>query len=54
MDDTRQGTGRGLSQVFEFARQHGGHAALRSTPGHGAAITLYLPELAAIPLKEAE
>jgi signal transduction histidine kinase len=38
-----QGTGLGLSQVFGFARQSGGHVTLRSTPGQGTAITIYLP-----------
>lgn len=41
-----QGTGLGLSQVFGFARQLGGHVTLCSTPGHGTAITLFLPEAA--------
>lgn len=38
-----QGTGLGLSQVFGFARQSGGHVTLHSTPGAGTAITIYLP-----------
>ena len=38
-----QGTGLGLSQVFGFARQSGGHVTLRSLPGQGTAITIYLP-----------
>ncbi len=38
-----QGTGLGLSQVFGFVRQLRGHVTLRSTPGHGSAITLFLP-----------
>ncbi len=38
-----QGTGLGLSQVFGFARQLNGHAAIRSTPGEGTAITMFLP-----------
>ena len=47
-----QGTGLGLSQVFGFARQSGGHVTLRSTPGEGTAITIYLPLDA--PLEAAE
>ncbi len=39
-----QGTGLGLSQVFGFARQLGGHVAIRSAPGAGCAISLYLPQ----------
>ncbi len=38
-----QGTGLGLSQVFGFVRQLGGHVTLQSTPGQGTAITLFLP-----------
>ncbi len=41
-----QGTGLGLSQVYGFVRQSGGHASIRSTAGRGTAITLYLPRLA--------
>ena len=38
-----QGTGLGLSQVFGFVRQLGGHVTIESTPGQGTAITLFLP-----------
>ena len=38
-----QGTGLGLSQVFGFVRQLGGHVTIDSPPGHGAIITLFLP-----------
>jgi len=38
-----QGTGLGLSQVFGFMRQIGGHVAIQSVPGRGTAVTLYLP-----------
>ncbi|MDX2236247.1 MAG: CHASE3 domain-containing protein [Hyphomonadaceae bacterium] len=38
-----KGTGLGLSQVFGFAKQSGGHAALASTLGAGTTIALYLP-----------
>ena len=38
-----QGTGLGLSQVFGFARQLGGHVALDSMPSEGTVITVYLP-----------
>jgi len=38
-----QGTGLGLSQVFGFARQLGGHVTIRSVVGAGTAITLFLP-----------
>jgi CheY-like chemotaxis protein len=38
-----QGTGLGLSMVYGFARQSGGHVALESRPGRGTIISLYLP-----------
>jgi CheY-like chemotaxis protein len=38
-----QGTGLGLSQVFGFVRQLGGHVTIESRVGHGTRITLYLP-----------
>ena len=38
-----KGTGLGLSQVYGFARQSGGGAAIDSEPGRGTAISLFLP-----------
>ena len=38
-----QGTGLGLSMVYGFARQSGGQLQLRSQPGEGTTVTLYLP-----------
>jgi signal transduction histidine kinase len=38
-----QGTGLGLSMIYGFARQSGGHTEVLSTPGAGTAVTLYLP-----------
>ena len=40
-----KGTGLGLSQVYGFARQSGGGVDIRSRPGHGAEVRLYLPPL---------
>jgi two-component system, NtrC family, sensor kinase len=38
-----KGTGLGLSQVYGFAQQSGGRAAISSQPGRGTVVTLYLP-----------
>ena len=37
------GTGLGLSMVYGFARQSGGHARIYSEPGAGTNVCLYLP-----------
>jgi CheY-like chemotaxis protein len=42
-----QGTGLGLSMVYGFTRQSGGLVHIHSEPGHGTAVTLYLPRAAA-------
>jgi signal transduction histidine kinase len=38
-----EGTGLGLSQVYGFASQSGGHASVASQVGEGTVITLFLP-----------
>ena len=48
-----QGTGLGLSQVYGFVKQSGGHVALASEVGRGSTIRLYLPRSRAVPVNEA-
>ena len=38
-----QGTGLGLSMIYGFVQQSGGHVLLRSAEGHGATVAIYLP-----------
>jgi len=37
------GTGLGLSMIYGFARQSGGQAHIRSEPGKGTTVAIYLP-----------
>ncbi|RYF17786.1 MAG: response regulator, partial [Oxalobacteraceae bacterium] len=38
-----QGTGLGLSMIYGFARQSGGHVRIYSEVGHGTTVCIYLP-----------
>jgi signal transduction histidine kinase len=42
--DVGKGSGLGLSQVYGFIKQSGGHVRLESRPGAGTTISLYLPQ----------
>jgi signal transduction histidine kinase len=38
-----KGSGLGLSQVYGFASQSGGYADIKSTPGEGASVSIFIP-----------
>jgi PAS domain S-box-containing protein len=44
-----EGTGLGLSQVYGYVKQSGGHATIDSELGHGTVVRLYLPSSAQPP-----
>ena len=47
-----EGSGLGLSMVYGFAKQSGGHATIHSEEGHGTTVRLYLPRADRLPQRE--
>jgi PAS domain S-box-containing protein len=45
--ETGRGSGLGLSQVYGFVKQSGGHVVITSAAEHGTTVRLYLPRLLA-------
>src|SRR5205807_7060265 len=49
--DVGKGSGLGLSQVYGFAEQSGGHVKIYSEVGIGTTVKLYLPKAAERPVE---
>ena len=48
------GSGLGLSMIFGFAKQSGGHLAIDSQPGQGTTVRLYLPRVVELASDDAQ
>ncbi len=49
--DVGEGSGLGLSMVYGFIKQSGGHIKIYSEKGHGTSVKMYLPRLGAADLE---
>jgi PAS domain S-box-containing protein len=49
-----QGSGLGLSMVYGFVKQTGGHISIYSRVGHGTSVKLYLPRAPSSPVEQEE
>ena len=49
-----QGSGLGLSMVYGFVKQSGGHVSIYSRVGHGTCVKLYLPRAPSSPARPEE
>ncbi|MEX0807410.1 MAG: cache domain-containing protein [Dongiaceae bacterium] len=52
--DVGKGSGLGLSTIYGFVRQSGGHVGIDSEPGRGTTVRLYLPRLTVRPAAVAD
>ena len=49
-----EGSGLGLSMIYGFAKQSGGHVTIYSEEGHGTTVRLYLPQVRQNTMQETE